>query len=263
GRTSQVRREIGIPVQMFEYPHQLMGFDLNGVRHLQPKMCAFLASNGVRVLYPMPGDHARLYVQIKPGEFASIKRKGVRAWQEELLYSTPGLSIIENYLPCDLSSAQLQGAWSYSASTWSKDGAALIGDAAHYVHPTAGQGMNAAIIDAWSLANALKEAAGNREITTDAVTRALIRYDDRRREFNFVGRLCHRMALLCTSTSKYRRILVHWSLRVNRKNHRLQYRVMRNVAGYSARPFSLIERLRQYMLFPDPLLDFIDENGDR
>lgn len=261
GRVSQVRREIGISVRMFEYPHQLVGFDLADIHHLAPKMCAFLSRDGVRVLYPMPGDHARLYVQIKSGEFASIKRKGPRAWQEELLSWTPGLRIVENYLPCDLTSAQLQGAWSYSASTWSKASVALLGDAAHYVHPTAGQGMNAAIIDAWSLAHALEETAGNRKLTPNLLERTLMRYDERRREFNFVGTLCHRMALFCTSTSKYRRALTHWSLRLNRKNHRLQYRVMRNVAGYSARPFSLMERLRKYMLFPESLIEFMDEDG--
>lgn len=259
GRTSQIRKEIGIPVQMFEYPHQLMGFDLTDVHHLQPKMCAFLSKDGVRVLYPMPGNHARLYVQIKPGEFASIKQKGITSWQKDLLNWTPGLDTIEQYLPQDLSSVQLQGAWSYSARSWSKAGVALLGDAAHYVHPTAGQGMNAAIIDAWSLANALEEATEGRTLTTDAITQALLHYDERRREFDFVGMLCHRLALFCTATAKHRRVLTRWSLHINRHNQFLQYRVMRNVAGYSAKPFSLAERLRQYMAFPNTALALQDK----
>jgi 2-polyprenyl-6-methoxyphenol hydroxylase-like FAD-dependent oxidoreductase len=252
GRTSQMRKEIGISMPIFEYPHQLMGFDLANVTHLQPKMCAFLSRDGVRVLYPMPGNHARLYVQIKPGEFASIKRQGISAWQKELLFYTPGLQGIEEYLPKDLSTAQLQGAWSYSAHNWSKAGVALLGDAAHYVHPTAGQGMNAAIIDAWSLARVLEETTGGHPLTDETVARTLVRYDERRREFDYVGTLCHRLALFCTSTTRRRRALTRWSLRVNRHNYFLQYRVMRNVAGYSSQPFSLGERLRQYMVVPTP-----------
>lgn len=250
GRASQVRKEIGIPAPMFEYPHQLMGFDLSDVHHLQPRMCAFLSKDGVRVLYPMPENHARLYVQIRPGEFASIKQKGIQAWQQELLSLTPGLQLVEQYLPQDFSTAQLQGAWSYSARNWSQAGVALLGDAAHYVHPTAGQGMNAAIIDAWSLAQALEEAAEGRELTERAVAQALLRYDDRRREFQFVSMLCHRLALFCTSTVPYRQALTRWSLLINQNNQLLQYRVMRNVAGYSSKPLSFAERLRQYMVLP-------------
>jgi 2-polyprenyl-6-methoxyphenol hydroxylase-like FAD-dependent oxidoreductase len=260
GRTSHIRQLAGIPVDMFEYRHQLMGFDLAEMPRLRPRMCAFLSREGVRVLYPMPGGHARLYVQIKPGEFAQLKRKGAFAWQQELLATTPALRSIANYLPGDLSSAQLQGAWSYSTPIWSKGRVALIGDAAHYVHPTAGQGMNSAIIDAWSLAHALEEYSHGNELTPMAVEQALISYDARRREFDFVSALCHRMALFCTSTSVGRRMLTHWSLLMNRKNLRLQYRVMRNVAGYSARALSLIERMRQYGLMPELLTALLNEN---
>ena len=254
GRTSQMRKEIGIPAHMFEYPHQLMGFDLTDVHHLPPRMCAFLSKEGVRVLYPMPANRARLYVQIKPGEFAAIKQKGILTWQRELLSWTPGLQLVEQYLPQDFSAAQLQGAWSYSARNWSQAGVALLGDAAHYVHPTAGQGMNAAIIDAWSLAQALEEAAEGHELTEEAAALALLRYDDRRREFQFVSMLCHRMALFCTSTAPHRRALTRWSLQINRDNQFLQYRVMRNVAGYSCEPLSFAERLRQYVVLPTSVI---------
>jgi len=259
GRTSPIRQNIGIAVRMFEYPHQLMGFDLTDVPHLPPRMCAYLSAEGVRVLYPMPQQHARLYVQIKPGEFASIKRKGAVAWQDDLLTRTPGLRPVERYLPHDLATAQLQGAWSYSVPQWSQAGVALVGDAAHYVHPTAGQGMNAAIIDAWSLAHALQETSDGGRLTPDSVAEALRHYDERRQEFEYVGLLCHRMAVFCTATSTGRRTLTRWSLRVNRRNERLQYRIMRNVAGYSAKPFSLLERMRQYGVSPDALSALLDE----
>jgi hypothetical protein len=101
---------LGITVNMYDYGHQLLGFDLEGVPNLPPRMCAFLSKKGVRVLYPMPGGHARLYIQIKPGEFAEIKRKGTFRWKEELLQETPGLSFLADYLPSDFSNAQLQGA---------------------------------------------------------------------------------------------------------------------------------------------------------
>ncbi len=246
GRTSQIRRMMGIEVKMHEYQHQLMGLDLEKAPPLPSRMCAYLSSQGVRVLYPMPHGHARLYVQIKPGELAAIKRKGYAAWKEELLKQTPALKFIADYLPADLSGAQLQGAWSYSAPTWSRGCVALSGDAAHYVHPTAGQGMNAAILDAWALANALKETAGQQLLTPSTIEQALHIYDKRRKEFDFTGTLCHEMAELCTSTSRSKRTLAFWAWRIYSKNRAVQHRVMREIAGYSTREYSLIERLLEY-----------------
>jgi 2-polyprenyl-6-methoxyphenol hydroxylase-like FAD-dependent oxidoreductase len=258
GRTSQIRKEIGIPGQMFEYPHQLMGFDLVDVPRLTPKMCAFLSKDGVRVLYPMPGNHARLYIQIQRGEFTRIKQQGIGAWQKELFATTPGLRQVEPYLPDDFSTAQLQGAWSYSARKWSQAGVALLGDAAHYVHPTAGQGMNAAIIDAWSLARTLESTAEGGAFTAETLEHALTLYEQRRAEFQVVGLLCHRLALFCTATEAHRRALTRWSLHINRHNRFLQYRIMRNVAGYSPRSLSFVERLRQYIVLPPVLSPSIE-----
>ena len=66
-----------------------------------------------------------------------------------------------------------------------------------------------------------------------------------------MSRLCHKMALLCTSTSLQRRALTYWALRASRQNLRLQYIVLSNVAGYSAHRFTFREMLHQYGLLPD------------
>lgn len=251
GRLSPIRKLLGIEVAMFQYPHQLLGFDLADVSALQPRMCAFLTGEGVRVLYPMPHGRARLYVQIKRGEFTRIKQQGATFWEERLLAKTPGLSVIRPYLPESFASAQIQGAWSYNSPVWSRDGVALLGDAAHAVHPAAGQGMNAAIIDAWSLAHWLELCSDGACLTPSITQRALSCYDQRRQEFAFVGSLCHKMALLCTADTLAKRVLTTWGLRANQKNYRLQYLLMSNVAGYSARRFPLLDRLRRYGLLPD------------
>jgi 2-octaprenylphenol hydroxylase len=59
---------------------------------------------------------------------------------------------------------------------------ALIGDAAHTVHPLAGQGVNLGFLDAATLADVLLEARGERE--DSGALRMLRRYERRRRPHN-------------------------------------------------------------------------------
>ena len=69
------------------------------------------------------------------------------------------------------------------ASHYIVERGALIGDAAHVVHPMAGQGANLGFGDAWSLARVVSEAAdAERDIGRRHVLR---RYERWRRSENF------------------------------------------------------------------------------
>lgn len=69
-----------------------------------------------------------------------------------------------------------------SATHYVLERCALIGDAAHTVHPLAGQGVNLGFLDAASLADVLVEAQGEREDC--GALRMLRRYERRRRPHN-------------------------------------------------------------------------------
>ena len=259
GRTSHLRRWVGIPVQMREYPHQLMGLDLEDVDHLEPVMNAFITKKGVRVLYPMPGKRARLYIQIRRGEFGKIKQQGMASWRTQLLQDTPALQVIADYLPKDFSSVQLQGAWNFTAPVWTRPRFALLGDAAHYVHPAAGQGMNAAIIDAWALASELKATGRGTPLSGEEVAHVLAEYGRKRPpEFAFISRLCHGMALCCTATSPGLRAFLSWCMLLNRNNQRMQHITTYNMSGLGVRRFTRVERLYQLGLLPDPRASVVD-----
>jgi 2-polyprenyl-6-methoxyphenol hydroxylase-like FAD-dependent oxidoreductase len=253
GMTSEVRAAAAIPAEIISYGHQLMALDLEGVAELAPQNIGFVSDEGVRVLYPMPGGRARLYVQIASGEFKSIREKGMAAWKQRLLSVTPGLAMIGDRLPSEWKGAQVLGAWRFCAPTWIAPGLALVGDAAHGVHPIAGQGMNSAVLDAYALAEALHRHAGTAALQARSVDAALADYDRLRRpELLHVARLCHYMSLYCTSRSPLVRRAVRFMARANRENRRLQQILAYNVAGLGVRRFTWKDRLYQFGLLSDP-----------
>ncbi len=72
-------------------------------------------------------------------------------------------------------------------------GAALVGDAAHTVHPVGGQGMNLAFQDAELLADLLGHAQGRADLLDEATR---LYSDGRRRQVKRVLHLTHVMGLI-------------------------------------------------------------------
>jgi 2-polyprenyl-6-methoxyphenol hydroxylase-like FAD-dependent oxidoreductase len=173
-------------------------------------------------------------------------------WRAHLLATTPGLHIIAHHLPAHFKQAQILGGWRFVASRWSRPGVALLGDAAHNVHPMAGQGMNSAIIDAWLLAQYIREEHHGPALTAEAADRATGRYERmRRKQFKDVARLSHIMSGLYTTTLPLVQFLALRTVQINRTNRRLQYIVTNNMSGLGFRPFTWKDYLHLFGLLPD------------
>ncbi|GAA2446673.1 FAD-dependent monooxygenase [Actinomadura vinacea] len=248
GHSSRLRAQAGFDASRHTYGHRLVGYDL-AAPGLGTDIVAYLTDAGLRLLFAMPGGRARLYAQIDPGEHRAIGRAGLTEWTRRMTAAVPALEPLAEPLLDSAADARVMSAWRFNTPRWVRPGLALLGDAAHCVHPMAGQGMNAAIADAWALGERLADLDA---FTPDAVDLALNRYEETRRpRVDYVARLSHNLAGLFTDTSWKGRVVARRMLRRNRHNHRLQHIITYNMSGLGVRRFTRRDRFIQLGLIRD------------
>ena len=92
--------------------------------------------------------------------------------------------------------------WRLSADHYVAERVALVGDAAHVVHPLAGQGANLGLLDAAALADVLADNAGGEDVGAERILR---RYERWRRSEN---------EMMSAAIDAFDRLLAHGSGRV-------------------------------------------------
>lgn len=174
GANSRVRELAGIPISESAYGHSAVVANFETSNDHGGTAWQWFRPDGVLALLPLPGkrvsmvwstpqDHAEELVACEPGELA------VR------------VSEASNEVLGELASTGTAAAFPLRlmrAASVTGTRLALVGDAAHNVHPLAGQGLNLGLADASSLASAIA-ARGPDEIGSTAV---LARYRRSRAE---------------------------------------------------------------------------------
>ena len=254
GISSRLRREAGIEVQRQEYPHRLVAFDIHDAPPTEPDFSAYVSGRGLRLRYPLPGGRVRLYVQTAPDELRGLDRDGLLRWTDRLLAEVPGLAALGDALPAALDSRQALPVSRFLAPRLSAPGLALVGESGHAVHPMAAQGMNSSVCDAHCLAEAIgAHRGGSGDLDPSGVDTALRAYaSERLSDLAHVGRTSHNAARMITDLSWAGRTLGRRAMRHTGANTRLRYTVMHNMAGLGVHELSLLDRLHQIGLLPDP-----------
>ena len=162
GRSSRVREwsGIGLRSRPYEQTAVVCNFDCAGPHGATARQ-TFTADGGVLALLPLPGQQVSL-VWSAPDALAEELRQLA---PEQLAQRVEGqLGALQAGHLAPLRAAGTVGAWPLvlqRADSMAAEGVALLGDAAHVVHPMAGHGLNLGLQDVQALAAVLgRRAAG-------------------------------------------------------------------------------------------------------
>ena len=156
GRSSPTREAAGIPVARWSYNHAAVVVTVEHEHHHENTAYEIFYPSGPFAILPMlPGTRSAVVWSVPAGDAAAVVGLPDRALAAE----------IEKRMGGFLGRIELAGPrWTYQvgfhhAATMTAERLALAGDAAHGIHPIAGQGLNLGFRDAAALTQVLVEGA--------------------------------------------------------------------------------------------------------
>lgn len=180
GGFSRVRQAAGMGVSGWDYEQHALVLTVETACGQQNITWQRFTPNGPQALLPLSGPHASLVWYNTPEEVKRLKALPVENLMKELTSTFPeSLGVVKSITAIGSFPLRRQHALRYV-----KEGVALIGDAAHMIHPLAGQGVNIGLLDAAALAETL--IAAHRAGDDLGSMSVLSRYEGMRRRNNLL-----------------------------------------------------------------------------
>ena len=155
GKASSTREAMGASFEQFDYGHEAIAARLTASRGHQGVAHQWFRSPDVLALLPFdapaPGCSYALVWSCPREQTQSLLGLDAVAFEAALMHATAGAA-------GELKLASARAAWPLmqaQASPWCGPGWVLLGDAAHVVHPLAGQGLNLGLADVTALAEVI------------------------------------------------------------------------------------------------------------
>lgn len=180
GGESRVRQAAGIGVHKWDYEQYALVASVVTAYPQQDITWQQFTATGPLAFLPLPGPHASLVWYNTPAEVKRLMAASDAQFMAELKQRFPDtLGEIDQLLERGFFPLRRQHAQQYVA-----EGVALAGDAAHMIHPLAGQGVNIGLLDAAALAETiLKAQRAGEDFTSLSVLRD---YEKQRRKHNLL-----------------------------------------------------------------------------
>ncbi|WP_147802168.1 FAD-dependent oxidoreductase [Alkalicoccus halolimnae] len=145
GRTSIIRKAMKQNLVTTQYNHHFLTVTFpRPENYLEARMYA--SHKSFIGIFPLPDNEVRCVMLIKPGDYNKMKKEGMSAFTEPFIKFEPELKDYVTQIE-SWKKIQLMVPIRHNIHEYVKGNAAIIGDAAHAVHPMAGEGMNLAIQD--------------------------------------------------------------------------------------------------------------------
>lgn len=179
GANSQVRQIAGIGVHAWQYEQSCMLITAECENAPGESTWQHFTPNGPHAFLPLFDNWASLVWYDKPARIRQLQGLSMEQLQREIRLHFP--SRLGNVTPVAAGAFPLTRR---HALQYAREGLALVGDAAHTIHPLAGQGVNLGYRDVDALLDVLSSARGHAE--NWASHQILKRYQTRRMADNFI-----------------------------------------------------------------------------
>ncbi|KQW38277.1 FAD-dependent monooxygenase [Rhizobacter sp. Root404] len=175
GKASATRESLGIAFERVDYGHKAIAARLQSTRAHQGIARQWFRAPDVLALLPFdtpqPQQSFALVWSLPDAQAAELLALDAAAFEQRLMQATAGEA-------GELKLVSERAAWPLMrahASAWCGPGWVLLGDAAHVVHPLAGQGLNLGLADVAALVRVIREREAWRPLGDEKLLRRYAR----------------------------------------------------------------------------------------
>ena len=234
GANSPIRSELGINVTEESYSQSAVVANwLCTYPHLETAYQWFLPGGDIVAMLPLPDKQVSMVWSTSPENAADLLKLNQQQWHERLSSIANGAigkqlgELTLNSTPAAFPLRRIRAQRFIGPDSSPK--VVLIGDAAHVMHPLAGQGLNLGLRDVAVLLNIL----GKRESFRSPSNLVLLRRYERQRQGDTSALLwvTDKLKKLFSASSNTERHIRNWGLGLVNKSHFIKQRLIERALG--------------------------------
>ena len=234
GANSPIRSELGITASEESYSQSAVVANWTCTYpHLETAFQWFLPDGDIVAMLPLPGKQVSMVWSTSSEHAADLLKLNQAEWQEQFSVIANGAigkqlgELTLNSTPAAFPLRKIRAKRFIGPETAPK--VVLIGDAAHVMHPLAGQGLNLGLRDVAVLLNII----GKRESFRKPSDAVLLRRYERQRQGDTSALLwvTDKLKKLFSASSNTERQLRNWGLGLVNKSHFIKQRLIERALG--------------------------------
>ena len=234
GANSPIRTELGISIKEESYSQSAVVANwICTNAHLETAYQWFLAGGDIVAMLPLPNKQVSMVWSTSPEHAAKLLQLDQAAWSQKFSSIANGAiteqlgDLTLNSVPATFPLRRISASRFIGPDENPK--VALIGDAAHVIHPLAGQGLNLGLRDVATLLNTLSKRESFR-LPNDKIL--LRRYERQRQgDTSAILWVTDRLKKLFSASSTTEKQLRNWGLGLVNRSHFIKRRLIERALG--------------------------------